>query len=74
MATCPKCGSSDVVSSRLFSSKGGSHKVHGAWGGAAAGMALGGPIGAAIGAGIGALLCSAGDEPEYHCNKCGHTW
>jgi hypothetical protein len=37
-------------------------------------MALGGPIGAAIGAGIGALLCSAGDEPEYHCNKCGHTW
>lgn len=73
MATCPKCGSTDVDSTRLFSSKGGT-KVHGAWGGAATGMALGGPIGAAIGAGIGALLGSAADDPEYHCNKCGHTW
>ena len=72
---CPKCGSTDIDTTRIFTNKNsGPHKAHGAWGGAAAGFALGGPIGAAIGAGLGALLGSAGEEPEYKCLKCGHTW
>lgn len=75
MATCPKCGSTDIDKIRLFTSKNtGPHKIHGGLGGAGLGFALGGPIGAAIGAGIGALLGSAGEEPEYHCRKCGHSW
>ncbi len=72
---CPKCGSTSIDTTRIFTNKNsGPHKAHGAWGGAAAGFALGGPIGAAIGAGLGALLGSAGEEPEYRCNNCGHTW
>ena len=75
MATkCPKCGSTDLDTTRLFTSNPSSHKTHGAVGGAAAGFALGGPIGAAIGAGIGALFGSSVDGPEYRCLKCGHTW